>query len=661
MLVFSRLFLALAVIIGVGVGVTGCPENIPAFEFHLIPLPTTTDCGSTAPELKRGQYTLRLSFWSKDGIAQSGRVVAPAKLGSAPNCSTEIKPGESADFDLDASGNPYWVTVEAYDQNGLAYTGSRSVDIIDGTTEDIYLHPSGASTCTRLGAGQARAFHSATLLPNGQVLLLGGITGGRDDQKFYVAQSANQPTPAKLLSDAEIYDPQTHRFESVTANDLSAHYAFHKALMLPSPAGGPYRLLVVGGFQSNDGTLQIRGPGMSKGLPIFHFGPTVGTKAAEARLVSYDPDTKTITSTPLPDIVPRMFPAAKSQLVGNVLHIVIAGGAAEYQKDGNSKESFVGFSDPERSVQVLQHSTSDSELKLTENIALAEIRVGHDLALLGSPWPALLWGGRMSGAFTTAGSGVYIVSQSPVIEVKAADSWQGTAWQQLSALGVPGQERSALVSGGFILEEDTDLLGDARVAYEFRRSTAVEFDHGLHLVRRDNQSIVATELGQTPAPSSYHHALEVTDGSVLVTGGTDPGQAVGLILTPQDRIELHEWVNDAVKSTNLAGLIIPRYGHQVTELRDGSFLVTGGVVADKPGDSGATAENTAEIFTRSGAVTSEFVGAPNCSPLQSSSSPMKMLTRLSPRTIKGRFTFSTRPFEEIAKARAFIAAGANSR
>ena len=640
----------------------GCPENTPAFEFHLIPLESNANCGSTAPELKRGQYTLRLSFWSKDRLDESGRRVSPVQLSGTPTCSTEVKPGESVDLELDGSGNPYWVRIEAYDEGGLRFRGSQSMEIVDGSTGDIYLHPVGASTCTRLGAGQGRAFHSATLLPNGHVLILGGITGGRGDQKFYVEQSTNQPEAAQLLTTAEIYDPQAHRFESLSHNDLPANFAFHRTVLLPSPVAGPYRLLLVGGFDSNDNTLQIRGPGMGRGLPIFHFGPTVGTKSAASRIITYAPETKSLTSTLLPELVSRMFPAVKSRMVDDTLQIIVAGGASEYAKDVSGKEGFVDLAATEKSIQFFKHSTQDDNLILSENIALNHIRVGHDLALLGDPWPALIWGGRMHGD-VTKGSGAYLLSGSPAIEVEDTGTWQAVAWHQLSAIGAAGKERPALASGGFILEEDDGLLGKARVANEFKRdTTTIAFDHALHLIERDNQKVSTSEVGQSSLASSYHHSLEVSDGSVLTTGGTDPGKEVGLIVTPRDRIEQSVMASNTVTTTGLGKLIIPRYGHQVTELRDGSFLITGGVViADENNAKSAAAENTAEIFTLPGTPATDVGQAPGCTPIQSSSSAMKMLTGPSPRTIKGRFSFSTRPLSETSKARAFNASGAGSR
>lgn len=82
--------------------------------------------------------------------------------------------------------------------------------------------------------GTARWLHTATLLPNGKVLVVGGTS----------SDPASVPGILESLSSAELYDPQTNRW-SPAANMLTAR-CLQSATLL---ADG--RVLVAGGYQSS--------------------------------------------------------------------------------------------------------------------------------------------------------------------------------------------------------------------------------------------------------------------------------------------------------------------------------------------------------------------------------------------------------------------------
>jgi hypothetical protein len=73
----------------------------------------------------------------------------------------------------------------------------------------------------------ARSGHTSTLLPNGQVLIAGGMNGNG----YYFDSS-------------EIYDPSTNRF--VQARGMSAHRIGHTATLLPNG-----KVLIAGGFNGD--------------------------------------------------------------------------------------------------------------------------------------------------------------------------------------------------------------------------------------------------------------------------------------------------------------------------------------------------------------------------------------------------------------------------
>ncbi len=79
------------------------------------------------------------------------------------------------------------------------------------------------------GLGTTRAFHTATLLPSGQVLVAGGTNDGLNG-----------------LSSAELYDPATGTWTAT--GSLATARSTHTATLLPSG-----QVLVAGG--QNDGSV----------------------------------------------------------------------------------------------------------------------------------------------------------------------------------------------------------------------------------------------------------------------------------------------------------------------------------------------------------------------------------------------------------------------
>jgi hypothetical protein len=106
---------------------------------------------------------------------------------------------------------------------GLVGNGSMAVAQSGGT-----FTPTSAMTT-------ARSDHSATLLPNGQVLMAGGASINSGDN---------------VLASAELYDPGDGRFHA--ASKMTTPRRMHTAILLPDK-----RVLIAGGY-GNDGSARWR-------------------------------------------------------------------------------------------------------------------------------------------------------------------------------------------------------------------------------------------------------------------------------------------------------------------------------------------------------------------------------------------------------------------
>ncbi len=215
-----------------------------------------------------------------------------------------------------ASGGSYAVTVKAQPTSPV-----QACTVSDGTgtvgthaVESVIVSCSITGTFSATGGlDTARAWHTATLLPDGKVLVTGGFTG-------YLSSGVSVPS-------AEVYDPASAAF-TITGNLATARYA-HTATLLPSG-----KVLVVGGKL---------GGGFDAGTPI---------RSAEL----YDPATGAFTATG--DLV-QARDAHTSTLLPNG-KVLIAGG-------------FAGGVDGIRSAELYDPTTGT----FTATGSLAQARYDH--------------------------------------------------------------------------------------------------------------------------------------------------------------------------------------------------------------------------------------------------------------------------------------------
>lgn len=123
-------------------------------------------------------------------------------------------------------------------------SGEVGFDTRIEATDAAWIYEGGAWREAREPMNEARAMHRGVLLPDGRVMLVGGVTEA----------SGPFPNSDAGLACAEIFDPETEKFAPVDSCDPSDETAsLPSRLSMPAVAVDPsYGVLVIGGLEPDD-------------------------------------------------------------------------------------------------------------------------------------------------------------------------------------------------------------------------------------------------------------------------------------------------------------------------------------------------------------------------------------------------------------------------
>lgn len=567
-----------------------------------------TFCGAApaaTAEVPQNRFTLRFTFMRADA---GGEAVTAERLGRHYSivCDRVVASGEAVDLQVPfEAGKRFSVRVEAFDPTAggaLALSGQAEAVDLDTESATVYLKRTKTMSCVGR-MNQARAFHSATLLPNGEVLVAGGVVAEATSttQKLHVEFGAER---AYVSGKVEVFNPKTLAF--TTLSSTMPARAFHRAHLLPSPLGGPYRVLLVGGVQAakeTDPAFRLRVSTTS--LP-FLFSPASGTTAAPVGVLTYAPaqgsTAASLTYSAVTSLasVKAMFPATVSLPGKGVL--VLGGGASYSATGGVGKDEGFGRAD------AVLINTSGNTLS-AKAAATDQIRVGHAAAAL-SPARALVLGGNMSWECgNTAASCDQKVAET--VTAGAGDTLSAAvqtftpgpptlAWHTLTPLGLsdaqlypqsgtPAPLRHLLWAGGFGLKRETSVLRADDQTPQIQTPL-----REVKLAGGQPSSVTALASPGSFQAVGHHAALRLADGRVLLSGGNadpgalatvpqrckDPQTGTGTTFCPFGQLAVYALTNNAVgEDATAAGqtLRLPRFGHRMTRLLDNTALITGGV------------------------------------------------------------------------------------
>jgi hypothetical protein len=572
LLLFSVLFL-----------LGGCKDD-PSLRFRLLPVPrgnvglvSETDpeaiCntdGAIITELAEGSYSIRLTFFRPPASSDSLTL-----RNVEPVCSTTIAPSVDGDFLVPLPENDQDLVLlraEAFSDGGasnasrLELTGIARLDR-HASVSAVYLEPRDQATCKNLRANTPRAFHSATLLPNGEVLLVGGLVGGKDDSP--------RPKPkAYATGKVEVFDPATRTFRSLSSQ-VNAR-AFHQAFLLDSPAAGPYRVLLLGGIAPDSDSTALVDAGRDP--EPFLFSPETSAKPAGATLISYTPsageDQGAIVVEELAGLPSAMF--AHAALTADGKGLLFSGGAALFA-------SASAFQTPSQGMQRVELDGDKPSASASTTVALAKTRVGHQATILASTPAAegvlVVVGGTMDMAAigSDADTPAESVSKGQALTPQVSPDENPTAWHTLTPIGVADHmvgatPNKALLAGGYRLEYQAPALQFARVFDPTPSEDRLRFvvlgdtiGSKLQIVEDKSQTVFAQ--------AGYHDAIVLYDGSVLLSGGSTQSRSY------RAQGQLARVTPGGQTSSAATTLTIPRYGHRAVRLLDNTILFTGGVAS----------------------------------------------------------------------------------
>jgi hypothetical protein len=275
-----------------------------------------TECdeatGSVPGDLR--YYTLRVC--PSAGGPCASLVDQNGEHGASGSDTIGILRDSSGHFTVDAQvdrGTLYDVTVYAYQgEEGASCRASavgRSLGVRFGQdTVRVRLHPFGGWSCAGAHEGSEtsvpRGLHQAVLLPNREVLLLGGVTSPVPS-----AAASRFESPIGPQITVEVFDPRDARFHSVSMVDEDGQPGLSRVMFearfVSMMADGRYEIRLSGGYDPRAASATVGFDAQARSaVQSVLYGPVLQAASDRAfrrgaRLV-YDPATRSATITSAP-------------------------------------------------------------------------------------------------------------------------------------------------------------------------------------------------------------------------------------------------------------------------------------------------------------------------------------------------------------------------
>lgn len=572
-------------------------DNVATFTIELATSMAGSDCSATEEPLPVDVACISVSLCERVGSVCNPEPLYRTDSDHSGPGSESVRLGRlaSASFSLDARSGvtPHELSVVAYSNAGtVVATGVAHDIVLDGSPVRVRLQRANQWACGPKHADGSsrllpRALHAATAMPNGDVLIYGGVTG----ESIAVAGFASGAQGASLERSIEVYDASEDRFYDVSVSDPSGfgRVFFASELASASDDAPPYRIHVFGGYVIATGAvLRVdaaqSNAANSTGLP---FVPTADAMPAESVTLSYNPNDHSVALSPLGGTGGYVsgFPAVSGFLNDDNPSLLVLGAGA-----------FTGAT----SMTTLMPEASwiDHSGAPTGSVpsTLMNGRLGGTSTIFpNAPGSALVWGGNIGAATLAearASAGEIVRLTLSAIQVPGGNPDTEACTPGVSDAHFPEPtifHTASPVHGGILLAGGLAVGSSTQCTMKGVLSTYNDIQP-MTVVTLSGSTPAAFEVApETWRASILHTATSLTEAEgspegVLLVGGACRGADPALTTLGQVGI-VTGTTPDSFAYTAIAPLQVARFGHATARLPGGRVLVTGGFTREMVGST----------------------------------------------------------------------------
>ncbi len=410
-----------------------------------------------------------------------------------------------------------------------------------------------------------RALHAAVQVGNGDVVLLGGITGDTIDP----GSAAGGGRPGGLLQPAvEVYDASQQRFRRVSTPGMEGFgRVLFGAVYMGADAPDKHRIRVVGGYelpadQSSSAVLNFDSGGSVAPLGA-PFAPSSVAEVAPTVDLIYDSAQLTLTVQSMPSERARGAAITVSAPLDDGTRGILVGLTQTGAGDAPSS---------------LWYTLDDAA-----GMMLAHQRLGATIDAVPALGELFVWGGDLS-------------MDTPMVPERAGEILMpGAASTPISStdFGLPGP---VAFHSSTPIDNDTFVIAgglEVEASGHLRATPASDPIFGIRVGTGAVSKVEIADNGYTA--SIFHTATRVPGVGVVITGGAivdagnrlAPVATVGAVAGTPSTLGFDDALPD---------LDVARWGHAATLLPGNRILITGGLARNSMLPTRLTALASAEIL-----------------------------------------------------------------